>query len=340
MKVLHVLNTNSYSGAENVAITIINHMQNVNCVYLSLNGPISDILQKNNIQYYPVDKLSLKSLKKAIKEIHPDIIHAHDYTASILSALCFPKAKIISHIHNNSPWIKSYGIYSWAYLFSSLFYKKILTVSNSIENEYVFGKLIRKKIECIGNPTDIELIHKKAMEYKVNKKYDVIFLGRLTPQKNPDLLIEVFKTLISIKSDINIAVVGAGDQYESFKENVIINKLQDNVVMYGFVENPYPILNASKIMILPSKWEGYGLVAVEALSLGVPVICSGAGGLKNIVNSSCGKICKTKDEYVEEIINLLNNEQRYITKSNNAKERAYVFGDIEGYTSKIENSYK
>lgn len=340
MKVLHVLNTNSYSGAENVAITIINHMPNVDCVYLSLNGPISDILQKNNIQYYPVDKLSIKSLKKSIKEIHPDIIHAHDYTASILCALCFPKAKIISHIHNNSPWIKSYGIYSWAYLLSSLFYKKILTVSNSIENEYVFGKLIRNKIECIGNPTDIELIHKKAMEYKVNKKYDVIFLGRLTPQKNPDLLIEVFKTLISIKSDINIAVVGEGDQYESFKENVHINKLQDNIEMYGFVENPYPILNASKIMILPSKWEGYGLVAVEALSLGVPVICSGAGGLKNIVNSSCGKLCKHKDEYVEEIIDLLNNEQKYSNKSNNAKERAYVVGDIEGYISKIETLYK
>lgn len=339
MKVLHVLNTNSYSGAENVAITIINHMPNVDCVYLSLNGPISDILQKNNIQYYPVDKLSIKSLKKAIKEIHPDIIHAHDYTASILCALCFPKAKIISHIHNNSPWIKSYGIYSWAYLLSSLFYKKILTVSNSIENEYVFGKLIRNKIECIGNPTDIELIHKKAMEYKVNKKYDVIFLGRLTPQKNPDLLIEVFKTLISIKSDINIAVVGAGDQYESFKENLIINKLQNNVVMYGFVENPYPILNASKIMILPSKWEGYGLVAVEALSLGVPVICSGAGGLKTIVNSSCGKICKTRDDYVKEIINLLNDGQSYFIKSNNAKERAKVFGDIDGYISRIRKAY-
>ena len=340
MKVLHILNTNSYSGAENVAITIINHMLNVDCVYLSLNGPISEILQNNNIHYYPVDKLSIKSLKKAIRELKPDIIHAHDYTASILCALCFPNAKIISHIHNNSPWIKSYGIYSWAYLFSSLFYKKILTVSDSIENEYVFGNLIRNKIECIGNPTDIKLIYKKAMEYKVNKKYDVIFLGRLTPQKNPDLLMKVFKMLISIKSDIKIAVVGAGDQYESFKENVHINRLQNNVEMYGFVENPYPILNASKIMILPSKWEGYGLVAVEALSLGVPVICSGAGGLKNIVNSSCGKICKTKDEYVEEIINLLNDEQGYITKSNNAKERAKVFGDIDSYISKIENSYK
>lgn len=46
MKVLHVLNTNSYSGAENVAITIINHMSNVESIYLSLNGPISEILKK------------------------------------------------------------------------------------------------------------------------------------------------------------------------------------------------------------------------------------------------------------------------------------------------------
>lgn len=195
MKVLHVLNTNSYSGAENVAITIINHMPDVESIYLSLNGPISEILKKNNIQHYAVDKLSIKSLKKAIRELKPDIIHAHDYTASILCALCFPKAKIISHIHNNSPWIKSYGIYSWAYLFSSFFYKKILTVSDSIEKEYVFGKFIKNKIECIGNPTDIELIHQKSIEYTIDKKYDLIFLGRLTAPKNPKLLLEVFNDL-------------------------------------------------------------------------------------------------------------------------------------------------
>lgn len=339
MKVLHVLNTNSYSGAENVAITIINHMSNVESIYLSLNGPISEILKKNNIQHYAVDKLSIKSLKKAIRELKPDIIHAHDYTASILCALCFPKAKIISHIHNNSPWIKSYGIYSWAYLFSSFFYKKILTVSDSIEKEYVFGKFIKNKIECIGNPTDIELIHQKAIEYTIDKKYDLIFLGRLTAPKNPKLLLEVFNDLILKRPNISIAVVGAGDQFESFNESIHKNNLQDNIEMYGFMENPYPVLNASKIMILPSKWEGYGLVAVESLSLGIPVICSGAGGLKNIVNSSCGKICKNKDDYVQEIIELLDNEQEYAPKSNKAKERAKVYGNIQGYISKIRNVY-
>lgn len=214
-----------------------------------------------------------------------------------------------------------------------------MTVSDSIEKEYVFGKFIKNKIECIGNPTDIELIHQKAIEYTIDKKYDLIFLGRLTAQKNPKLLLEVFNDLILKRPNISIAVVGAGDQFESFNESIHKNNLQDNIEMYGFMENPYPVLNASKIMILPSKWEGYGLVAVESLSLGIPVICSGAGGLKNIVNSSCGKICKNKDDYVQEIIELLDNEQAYAPKSNKAKERAKVYGNIQGYISKIRNVY-
>lgn len=319
MRVLHVLNTNSYSGAENVAITIINHMPDVDSTYLSLKGPISEILKKSNIKYYSVDKLSIKSLKKAIQEINPDVIHAHDYTASILCSLCFPKAKLISHIHNNSPWIKKYGIYSWAYLFSSFFYKKILTVSDSIEKEYVFGRFIKNKIECIGNPIDIKLIKQKSLEYHVDKKYDLIFLGRLTSPKNPELLVEIFKDLIFMKQGISIAVVGKGDMFEWFENQVKTYHLQDNIDLYGFLENPYPILNASKIMILPSKWEGYGLVAVEALSLGVPVICSGAGGLKNIVNDRSGKICGfDKEKYVKEIENLMNYKDYYNKKSKNA----------------------
>ena len=53
---------------------------------------------------------------------------------------------------------------------------------------------------------------------------------------------------------------------------------------------------------MPSLWEGFGLAAVEALTLGLPVVCSGAGGLCDIVNDSCGKICKTLDEYVSELV--------------------------------------
>lgn len=197
--------------------------------------------------------------------------------------------------------------------------KKILTVSDTIEKEYVFGGFIKNKIECIGNPIDIKLIEQKSLEYHVDKKYDLIFLGRLTSPKNPELLVEIFKDLIFMRQGISIAVVGKGDMFEWFENQVKTYHLQENIDLYGFLENPYPILNASKIMILPSKWEGYGLVAVEALSLGVPVVCSGAGGLKNIVNDRCGKICGfDKEKYVKEIENLMNDKDYYNNKSKKA----------------------
>lgn len=342
IRVLHVLNTGSYSGAENVVITIINNLKsckNIQCTYLSLNGDIKERLKKENIDYYPIEKLSIKNLKKAIKTLKPDIIHAHDYTATIISSLCFSKAKIISHIHNNSPWIKKRGIYSFIFLFSCLRCKKVLTVSDSIEKEYVFSKYIKNKIDCIGNPIDISKISELANAYNVDENYDMIFLGRLTEQKNPFLLIEIIENLAIKIPDIKIAIVGEGDKFLEIKEITENKSLTKNVKMYGFVENPYPILKKSKILCLPSKWEGYGLVAVEALSLGIPVVCSGVGGLKNIINNQCGEICTDKDDYVQKIIELLDNDQIYTIKSNNAKKRAEEFGNIDKYISKIVGMY-
>ena len=57
MKVLHILNTNNFSGAENVVINIINNMKNNNeLVYVSPEGPIRDYLEENDIMYEPIKK--------------------------------------------------------------------------------------------------------------------------------------------------------------------------------------------------------------------------------------------------------------------------------------------
>lgn len=343
MKILHILNTGSYSGAENVAITIINEMKkkNIDSVYLSLEGSIKEVLGNQKIEYYPVVKLSIHNILKAIKKIKPDIIHAHDYTASILAAFCFPKAKIICHLHNNSPWILKKCIYSYVFLISTLNYKAILTVSDSIEKEYIFSNYIKKKIKCIGNPIDISLIKEKANEYEINERYDLIFLGRLTAPKNPELLLNIFESVCNKNMNIRIAVVGEGDQFEVFRNKVIARNLDENVRMYGFVKNPYPILKSSKILCLPSKWEGFGLVAIEALSLGVPVVCSGVGGLSSFINEKNGKICNFDlKEYVNEISKLCADDKYYKIKSKEAIESAKDLNNITKYTDCLTDLYK
>lgn len=343
MKVLHILNTGSYSGAENVVITIINEMKkkNIESVYLSLEGSIKEVLDNSKIEYYPVVKLSIYNISKAIKKIKPDVIHTHDFTASILVAFCFPKAGIICHLHNNSPWILKKCIYSYVFLISTLNYKTILTVSDSIEKEYVFSNYIKKKIKCVGNPIDVSLIKEKANEYKINEQYDMIFLGRLTAQKNPELLIKIFERVCKKNMNIRIAVVGEGEQFEVFKNEVITRKLDKNVTMYGFVKNPYPILKNSKILCLPSKWEGFGLVAIEALSLGVPVVCSGVGGLCSFINEKNGKICNFDlKEYVNEISKLCIDDKYYKSKAKEAIASAIELNNITKYTDFLTTLYK
>ncbi|MFQ7302005.1 MAG: glycosyltransferase [Beduini sp.] len=341
IKVLHVLNTSTYSGAENVAISIINQTKNnVNSYYASLDGSISEVLEENKIKFYSMQKLTVRNLKKIIQLTNPDVIHAHDYTATIISTLCFPQAKIVSHIHNNSPWIKKRGVYSIVFFVSSLFVSKILTVSNSIEEEYVFSKFIRHKIKCISNPIDVTRIINQANEIKYFNSFDYIYLGRITDQKNPDLLFDIIEKTVKIKNDVKVAIIGEGDLYQLFKKRISDSNFVENVTIFGFQSNPYPILKKSKALCLPSKWEGFGLVAIEAMALGVPVVCSGVGGLKDIVTNQCGKICNQLNDYVCELYELLSDNDYWEKKHKCALSQAKQLDNSKEYYCQLLEVYK
>lgn len=342
MKVMHILNTGGVSGAENVAISIINKMKkdyDIESYYVALEGDIRDILYDNKIPYIALPKLSPKILKDVIKNVSPDIIHAHDYTASINAALSMDDIPIISHIHNNKPWIKKINVNSIAYGISTLRYKKIVTVSDSIKNEYIFGRLIKSRTICLGNPMDMSNIRRKASEYECKNCFDLVYVGRLTEAKNPELLLNIVKSLINRSPDVRVAIVGEGDQYVDFKEK--ISELPKNAVkMYGFIQNPYPIMAKSKVLCLPSKWEGFGLAAAEALALGIPVVCSGAGGLKNIVNDECGAICgEESKKYIIEIEHLLTDPEYYHKKKEAALRRSLEIENMEKYSRELYEIY-
>ena len=87
MKVLHVLKSNRYSGAENIAITICANMQKYMCAYTSPIGPIDEKLKEQNIKYYPMKKFCVMELKRVVKEFEPDVIHAHDFSASVIDII-------------------------------------------------------------------------------------------------------------------------------------------------------------------------------------------------------------------------------------------------------------
>ena len=298
-RVLHILASNKYSGAENVACTIIKNLSDkYDFAYCSPRGPIEDILEKRNITFLPLKKLTYKNLKKAISSYHPDIIHAHDFKAS-LAASCFSgQCTIISQIHKNDPAMKKNSLKSVLFLLSSKKYSKIIGVSDSIIDEFIFSDKINNKYATIANYVDEKVILRKSKEFSIGKKYDLFFFGRLSNEKNPLEFIEIVKTLNNPL--LQCVMIGDGPLRNECENKIIKYHLKKNIDMIGFQPNPYPYIAASKIGIMPSKFEGYGLTAIESTILGKPVLNSGVGNLANIF-SHTNSICKTIEEYNKKI---------------------------------------
>lgn len=341
IKVMHVLCMGSFSGAENVAITLINSLKDeVDSVYVSPTGSIHDVLAENEIKHYIVDKVSVGSIRKAIKDEKPDIIHAHDFTAGIVSAMSTIKIPIVNHLHNNSLWIKKLCVKSIAYGLSGFRYKKILTVSDAVMDEYIFGQALKKKTEVVGNPINLQVIRDKAEEAELKDISDIVFLGRLSEPKNPVFFVEIVNELVKRIPDLKVSVIGDGELREAVEQKISEFGLEKNIRLWGFQKNPYGLVKNAKLMCMPSLWEGFGLAAVEALGLGKPVVATPVGGLKNIVTEECGSLCESKEEFTETIYKLLSDYTILEKKIKAARERADVYDNIAKYKKQIYEVYK
>ncbi len=346
IKVMHVLRMSSYSGAENVVISLINSLSDkIDSVYVSPAGSICDVLKENNIQHYSIAKVSVSNIKQAIRDIKPDIIHAHDFTAGVVCAAVAGKIPVINHLHNNSPWLKKICPNTIVYWLACFRFAKILTVSSSVMDEFIFGTLFQKKTVVVGNPINLSMIREKADDTRSDNSAgiassDMVFLGRLTQAKNPFLLLDIIKDLHEKKPDLSVSIVGDGELREAIVAKISDYALNSCITMYGFQKNPYPYIKAAKVMCMPSLWEGFGLAAVEALALGKPVVAAPVGGLKEIVNSSCGALCNSKEEYAACIYNLLADRELYAAKSDGAVNRANEFDNIDMYRNAVLEIYQ
>ena len=90
---------------------------------------------------------------------------------------------------------------------------------------------------------------------------------------------------------------------------------------------------------MTSAWEGFGLVAAEALALGKPVVATPVGGIPTIVVGKEGRLCSQKGEMVDAIVSLLTSDEEYSEASRLAKIRADEIDNLDQYAKKINHYY-
>jgi len=340
LKVLFLLASSNFSGAENVVCTIIENIRNdIECFYCCPNGNIREQLEERKIKYIPLKRLSYFELKKYIKKYKPDIIHAHDYRASFLATLFCKKCKIISHIHVNNPTMTKRNIKSYMYRVLARRYKKIIWVSDSALDNYYYKKNILNKSIVLYNVINSKEIERKANIDKCRKNYDLIFIGRLSEQKDPERLIEIIRLLKEKKENIKLAILGEGEKRLLIEDKIFKSSLQDNIDLYGFINNPFPILKNSKLLIITSRWEGTPMVAIEAQALNKPIISTPVDGMKKIIkNDFNGFISDNNNEIAYKILQYLDDSQ-YEILARNVKNNFVYINNSDEYFKKLKKIY-
>lgn len=343
MKVLHVLNSSSFSGAENVVCQIIKmfeHDSSFDMAYCSIDGPIREMLEEMNIMFYPISAMKSYELKRVITIYRPDIIHAHDMRANFFVASVCRRIPLISHIHNNAFDSRRLSSKSIAYFFAAKKAKKIIWVSKSSYEGYVFHNFFRNKSCILYNVINRDELIKRAKQDKKEYDYDVSYVGRITYPKNLQRLMEILEIVCDELSDLKVAIVGTGEEEEEIKKICKKLGLDNNVDFLGYKKNPLKLLGDSKVMVITSRWEGTPMVALEAISLGVPIVSTPTDGMKDLIDNGVnGYLTDDNREFSRYIIELVKCKTKHREFVKNQCEFSERINDLNHYMTVLKEIY-
>ena len=345
MKVMHVLNSRIYSGAEKVACQIIKSFESgerADMVYVSPQSDIvAQMLAAQGVTYLPIDSLTPGNLRKIIDDQKPDVIHAHDMRAGFVASLCCGKIPVVSHIHNNAYDARGLSLKSVAYLLAGFKAKHILWVSQSSYEGYIFHKLFAKKSSVLFNILDLSHIYEKKKQDQNTYDFDMIYVGRLTYQKDPQRLMRLCAKLKESRPDVKLAVVGTGELEEETKTLCRELGLQDNVSFLGFQSNPIKMIADSKALVLTSRWEGTPMCALEAMALGTPVVSTPSDGMMDLIDNGVhGYLHEDDEALAESLLKILRDPEHRADLSRNAKAKSDKINDEEAYKQAILSCYR
>jgi len=147
----------------------------------------------------------------------------------------------------------------------------IITVSKKTESDL---KSIINSKKSIIIPAGIDFNHITKVQPS-NEKSSVIFAGRLIKEKNVDVLINSIDTIKKKIPDIKCMIIGEGPEELRLKKLVNDLQIEDNIIFTGFMENYDDLIGymkSSRVFVLPSTREGFGIVVIEANACGIPVV--------------------------------------------------------------------
>lgn len=274
-----------YDGLSKVILSLIDNCRSEdadNYVLLG-KGAIPEYylqLKQRNVTYFegPDRELDVRNysvfLFKLLKKHHFDVVHVHGNSATMaldlfIAKICRVPVRI-AHSHNTFS--------KHPFIHNALKPLLGIVVTQPVACGTDAGKfLFNKPFVIIPNCIDVSKFEYNEQMRKVwreklhlNGKFVVGHVGRFTYQKNHKLLINIFAEIYKHCQDSALLLIGEGELLQEVKEQVKSLGIESSVIFYGSADNVGELMQAMDVFVLPSVYEGLGIVAIEAQAAGIP----------------------------------------------------------------------
>lgn len=229
------------------------------------------------------------TLRQLLRSLKPKKVVSFLPTANILAlaaSIGLRFERIVSE--RNDPYLQKEVNWVWRFLRNITYPIADIITINSIQAELYCQRFSRfSQVVFLENPfvSRNSTAHKREEH---SRQKIILFVGRLVYQKGVDLLLECFRGSIACKENWKLVIVGEGSEMQNLKTYCTKLGLDRSVVWRGVVKDVSGLFQQASIFVLPSRYEGTSNALLEALSNGLPVVCTEKTGSSYVVNGFNG----------------------------------------------------
>lgn len=259
--------------------------------------------------------------KKAVKKVgKPDVVHAHFYSIAAIASIIKKKAKVPFFITEHSSKLnKDASLISEldrrlavkAYSDADSIIAVSKSLSQNIKNNFGFDSSIVHDI--------VDVTTYQYVEHANNQGFVFLSVGNLIPLKGFDVLIKAFHKAFSNEKDVFLYIVGEGLERDNLQGIINQYDIGENIKLLG--QKPRHELSAlmtdADAFVLASTSETFGVVYIEAMASGKPVIATRCGGPEDFVNDDNGILIPVND--IDSLADALTRMRLNIDKYQSAK---------------------
>ncbi len=331
MKVLHLISSGGFYGAERVIVTLSESMTRMGhestvAVFHNSHRPNTEVAVNARSRNLPVELIhcnarfdwtAVHTLRTVMEQTAPQILHTHGYKADLYGYLAgrASKAALISTCHG---WLdEDLKAYSYGILdrFVLHHFKMAIAVSDAVAERLRGAGVPKEKIRTIDNGIDVEAFSGARPILPIDQRGNqrlIGLVGRLAPEKGIQYFLEAAAVVTRSHPDVEFAVIGDGPERNYLEQTARRLGIQDKVRFTGKLENMAETYGSLDIVVSSSLKEGLPMTILEALAAKKPVIATAVGAVpKVITHEQTGLLVPPANvgELAHGIIRLLNNRE-------------------------------